>query len=119
MQEYPGKYMSQAVLIKEFVNSRVPRGGLRRVTDDQRPEGPAVVVNPTIVAPPSNGTAWGGNTPAAVSITGILATAVLEGLAIQKGLDGSHFYTALGIIGTICGIHVRFAPLLAGYTTRR
>jgi len=54
------------------------------------------------------------NTPATVSITGIVGVVVLEALAISHNLDGSHFYTAVGIIAAICGIHMRFAPMLAG-----
>lgn len=83
---------------------------------DEKPQlipGPAVVVSPTTVVEPHN-SAWAPNTPAAVSITGIAAVATLEGMAIRAGLDGSHFYTALGIIAAICGIHMRFAPLLSG-----
>jgi hypothetical protein len=54
------------------------------------------------------------NTPAAVSVTGILGVTVLEGIALSHGMDGNHFYAALGIIAAICGIHMRFAPLIAG-----
>jgi hypothetical protein len=80
-----------------------------------RSEAPVKLELQAAVQPAGNGGLAALQTPAAVSIAGIFGATAMYGMAITHGLvDPMFFYISLGTVAAICGIHLRFAPLVQG-----